>query len=48
MICKNFRAVVTLDLHLQLQDRDLILKNPNFLAKSIKKKKKKKNEAKSV
>ena len=39
IICKNFRTVVTLDLQLQPQDRDPILKNPNFLAKSLKNKK---------
>ena len=39
IICKNFRVVVTLDLQLQPQDRNPILKKPNFLAKSLKKKK---------
>ena len=39
IICKTFRAVVTLDLQLQPQDRNSILKNPNFLAKSLKNKK---------
>ena len=39
IICKNFRTVVTLDLQLQPQDRDPILKNPNILAKSLKNKK---------
>ena len=39
IICKTFRAVVTLDLQLQPQDRNPILKNPNFLAKSLKNKK---------
>ena len=38
IICKNFRAVVTLDLQLQLQDRNPVLKKPNFLAKSLKNK----------
>ena len=40
IICKNFRAVVTLDL--QSQNRNQILKNPNFLAKPLKNKKCKK------
>ena len=39
IICKNFRAVVTLDLQLQPQNRNPILKNANFLAKSLKNKK---------
>ena len=39
IICKNFRTVVTLDLQLQPQDRNPVLKNPNFLAKSFKNKK---------
>ena len=39
IICKNFRAVVTLDLQLQPQDRNPTLKNPNFLTKSLKNKK---------
>ena len=39
IICKNFRAVVTLDLQLQLQDQNPILENPNFPAKSLKNKK---------
>ena len=39
IICKNFRAVVTVDLQLQPEDRNPILKNPKFLAKSWKKKK---------
>ena len=39
IICKNVRAVVTLQLPLQPQDRNPILKNPNFLAKSLKIKK---------
>ena len=39
IISKNFRAVVTHDLQLQLQARSTILENPNFLAKSIKNKK---------
>ena len=37
--CKKFRAVVTLDLQLQPQDQNPILKNPNFLVKSLKNKK---------
>ena len=39
IICKNFRTVVTVDLQLQPEDRNPILKNPKFLAKSWKKKK---------
>ena len=37
--CKKFRAVVTLDLQLQPQDQNPILKNPNFLVKFLKNKK---------
>ena len=39
IICKNSRAVVTLDLQLQPQNRNPILKSANFLAKSLKNKK---------
>ena len=35
IIWKYFRAVFTLDLQLQPQDRDPVLKNPNFPAKSL-------------
>ena len=45
LTCKNFMAVVTLDFQLQPQYRDPVLKDPNFLAKSLKNKK---IEAKSV
>ena len=39
IICKIFRAVVTLDRQLQPQDRNPLLKGSNFLAKSLKNKK---------
>ena len=42
IICKNFRAAVNLDLQLQPRYRNPILKNPNFLAKSLKNKRCKK------
>ena len=39
IICKNFRAAINLDLQLQPRYRNPILKNLNFLAKSLKNKK---------